>query len=121
MNELRTFKKFVDLQQARDLAEVLSRNGITNKVVEPLTLLDSNFGANELSKKPGFMLVIFFPAWRCNRHINGGYIWKGTKTLLDGRKVYNYTIDDRKQGRNIFFIGLIMLPIVILLQLYLEL
>ena len=50
----------------------------------------------------------------------GWYIWKGTKTLPDGRKVFSYSESDRKNGRIIFLIGVIVFPIVFLFRLYVD-
>lgn len=46
-----------------------------------------------------------------------GYaLWKAKKTLPNGTKVYSYSEKDRKQGLNIFIIGLIIFPIALLLN-----
>jgi len=50
----------------------------------------------------------------------GWHIWKGTKTLPDGRKVLSYNTSDRKHGRNIFYIGIIIFPIAFAFRLYYE-
>ncbi|MBL6447380.1 hypothetical protein JMN32_13760 [Fulvivirga sp. 29W222] len=44
----------------------------------------------------------------------GWQIWNGTKTLPGGKKVYSYCHSDRKHGRNIFLIGLVIFPVVII-------
>ena len=39
----------------------------------------------------------------------GWYLWTYKKTIPDGRKVYAFSNKDRRHGRNIFIIGIIML------------
>lgn len=41
----------------------------------------------------------------------GWYLWTYTKTLPNGQKVNAYSESDQKQGRNIFFLGLVFLVI----------
>lgn len=45
--------------------------------------------------------------------IIGYFLWTSKKTLPNGEKVYNYTEKDRKHGKTIFLIGLIVLPILL--------
>jgi len=48
--------------------------------------------------------------------IIGWALWKAKKTLPDGSKVHSYSEKDRKQGKYIFYIGIIVLPIVLLIR-----
>ena len=52
--------------------------------------------------------------------IIGWYIWKSTKTLPDGNKVLSYNANDRKHGRIIFYLGIIIFPIAFALRMYAE-
>lgn len=45
--------------------------------------------------------------------IIGYFLWTSKKTLPNGQKVFSYTENDRKQGKYIFYIGLIITPISI--------
>lgn len=47
----------------------------------------------------------------------GWFLWTQKKTLPNGDKVYTYSEGDRKHGRNMFVIGLIIFPIVFGLRL----
>ncbi|MEI9920851.1 MAG: hypothetical protein WDO14_18965 [Bacteroidota bacterium] len=38
----------------------------------------------------------------------GWSLWNSKKVLPNGKRTYNYTMNDRKHGRRIFFLGLIM-------------
>jgi hypothetical protein len=44
--------------------------------------------------------------------IIGYSLWTSKKTLPNGERIYSYKIEDRKSGRNIFIIGLIVFPIL---------
>ena len=47
-----------------------------------------------------------------------GYsIWKAKKTLPNGQSVYSYNENDRREGKRIFILGLILLPIYALIRL----
>jgi len=48
--------------------------------------------------------------------IIGYFLWTSKKTLPNGQKVYSYSENDRKQGKYIFFIGLIIAPIVLIIK-----
>ncbi|NQY31490.1 MAG: hypothetical protein HRT69_18735 [Flavobacteriaceae bacterium] len=48
--------------------------------------------------------------------IIGYFLWTSKKTLPNGQKVYSYLPNDRKHGKYIFFIGLIVLPIGLILK-----
>ncbi len=48
--------------------------------------------------------------------IIGYFLWTSKKTLPNGQKVYSYSKRDRKHGKYIFYIGLIIVPITILLK-----
>ncbi len=46
----------------------------------------------------------------------GWYLASYKKTLPDGQKVYGYTEHDRKQGQRIFFIGIVVLCIGVIMK-----
>ena len=48
--------------------------------------------------------------------IIGWALWKAKKTLPDGSKVYSYSEKDRNQGKYIFYIGIIVLPIILIIK-----
>ncbi|WP_282136093.1 hypothetical protein [Seonamhaeicola maritimus] len=48
--------------------------------------------------------------------IIGYFLWTSKKTLPNGKKVYSYAENDRKHGKYIFFIGLIITPIITILK-----
>lgn len=48
--------------------------------------------------------------------IIGYLIWTSQKTLPNGQRVYSYNESNRKQGKYIFIIGLIILPIVLIIR-----
>ena len=48
--------------------------------------------------------------------IIGYFLWTSKKTLPNGQKVYSYYENDRKHGKYIFYIGLIIVPFVILIK-----
>ena len=48
--------------------------------------------------------------------IIGYFLWTSKKTLPNGQKVYSYSINDRKHGKYIFYIGLIIAPTALLLR-----
>nr|WP_321243834.1 hypothetical protein [uncultured Psychroserpens sp.] len=48
--------------------------------------------------------------------IIGYFLWTSTKTLPNGQKVYSYSSKDRKHGKYIFYIGLIIAPTALLLR-----
>lgn len=46
-----------------------------------------------------------------------GYsLWTSKKTLPNGSQVYSYTEKDRMHGKNIFYIGIILLPFYIIIK-----
>jgi hypothetical protein len=47
----------------------------------------------------------------------GYFLWTSKKTLPNGQKVYSYAENDRKHGKYIFYIGLIIAPTALLLKL----
>ncbi len=51
----------------------------------------------------------------------GWHLWAYKKALPDGQKVYGFNENDRKHGRNIFIIGIIIFPIATLLRIAAEL
>jgi hypothetical protein len=48
--------------------------------------------------------------------IIGYTLWTFKKTLPNGQKVYSYSANDRKHGKYIFYIGLLIVPITLLLK-----
>jgi hypothetical protein len=46
----------------------------------------------------------------------GYFLWTSKKTLPNGQKVYSYSAKDRKHGKYIFYIGLVIAPISLLLR-----
>ncbi|MEP7095275.1 MAG: hypothetical protein ABI793_14530, partial [Flavobacterium sp.] len=51
-----------------------------------------------------------------------GYsLWTSKKTLPNGQKVYSYNEKDRVHGKNIFYIGLIILPFYIIIRILTQL
>ena len=48
--------------------------------------------------------------------IIGYFLWTSRKTLPNGQKVYSYSANDRKHGKYIFYIGLIIAPIALILK-----
>lgn len=48
--------------------------------------------------------------------IIGYFLWTSKKTLPDGQKVYSYCSNDRKHGKFIFYIGLIIAPTTLFLK-----
>jgi hypothetical protein len=52
--------------------------------------------------------------------IIGYYLWTAKKTLPNGEQVPTYTQRDRRHGKSIFIIGLIVVPIALALRIYAE-
>lgn len=48
--------------------------------------------------------------------IIGYFLWTSKKTLPNGQKVYSYSARDRKHGKFIFYIGLIITPTALILK-----
>ena len=48
--------------------------------------------------------------------IIGYSLWTSKKSLPNGQRVYSYSDADRAQGKNIFYIGLVLLPIYLILR-----
>src|SRR5690606_8199742 len=48
--------------------------------------------------------------------IIGYFLWTSNKTLPNGQKVFSYSENDRRHGKYIFFIGLIIAPIVLIFK-----
>jgi len=48
--------------------------------------------------------------------IIGYFLWTSKKTLPNGQKVYSYSENDRKHGKYIFYLGLIIAPTALLLK-----
>ncbi len=53
--------------------------------------------------------------------IIGYFLWTSKKTLPNGQKVYSYSEKDRKQGKYIFYIGLVVFPTSFLIRLAMQL
>ena len=54
----------------------------------------------------------------CLGLIIGYFLWTSKKILPNGEKVFSYSEHDRKQGKYIFYIGLVMAPTAMLLKLF---
>lgn len=52
--------------------------------------------------------------------IIGYFLWTAKKTLPNGQKVYSYSEKDRKQGRLIFYISLVVFPVGLILRAFSE-
>lgn len=52
--------------------------------------------------------------------IIGYFLWTSKKTLPNGQKVYSYSAKDRRQGKYIFYIGLIVIPSALLIRISME-
>lgn len=50
--------------------------------------------------------------------IIGYFLWTSKKTLPNGQKVYSYSTKDRKQGKYMFFLSLIIFPFVLLFRVF---
>lgn len=50
----------------------------------------------------------------------GYFLWTAKKTLPNGAKVYSYSEKDRRQGKYIFIIALIVLPVALILRAFLD-
>ncbi|MCL6264879.1 hypothetical protein [Flagellimonas myxillae] len=48
--------------------------------------------------------------------IIGYFLWTAKKTLPNGQKVHSYSEKDRKQGKYIFYIALIIFPVALILR-----
>ncbi|TPN82794.1 hypothetical protein [Aquimarina algicola] len=48
--------------------------------------------------------------------IIGYFLWTSKKTLPNGQRVYSYSNKDRRQGKYIFYIGLIVFPTAFLIR-----
>ena len=46
----------------------------------------------------------------------GWHIWKSTKTLPDGKIVYTYSQKDRSHGQIIFYLGIFIFPITLIIS-----
>lgn len=66
----------------------------------------------------GYIMVllglVFFYAWFFGLII-GYFLWKSKKTLPNGERIYTYSLTDRTQGRMIFVLSLILLPIYLVI------
>ncbi len=61
----------------------------------------------------GYILLIFGGFFG---FLIGWYLWTMKKTLPTGEKIYVYTKSDRKHGKRLFILGLIIFPTVMLLK-----
>ena len=50
--------------------------------------------------------------------IIGYFLWTSKKTLPNGKKVYSYSQKDRKQGKYIFYVGLLFFPLWLFLKFF---
>jgi hypothetical protein len=50
--------------------------------------------------------------------IIGYFLWTSQKTLPNGQKVYSYSAKDRKQGKYIFFVAVIVFPCILLFRVF---
>lgn len=50
--------------------------------------------------------------------IIGYFIWTQKKTLPDGQRIFSHKESDRKQGKYIFYIGLVVFPIILIWKIY---
>ncbi|MEO9501782.1 MULTISPECIES: hypothetical protein [Flavobacteriaceae] len=48
--------------------------------------------------------------------IIGYFLWTSKKTLPNGQKVDSYSLKDKKHGKRIFYIGVIIAPIVLIMK-----
>lgn len=60
--------------------------------------------------------LYFSITWRVLGILIGYSLWTSKKTLPNGQIVHSYSEQDRGHGKNIFYIGLIILPFSILLK-----
>lgn len=52
--------------------------------------------------------------------IIGYFLWTSKKTLPNGQKVYSYSLNDRTNGKYIFYISVILFPLFFLLKMFME-
>ena len=50
----------------------------------------------------------------------GWHLLSSKKTLPNGEKVYDYNEDDRKQGRNIFYLSIIIFAIAVVIKVFVD-
>lgn len=50
--------------------------------------------------------------------IIGYFLWTSKKTLPNGQKVYSYNSNDRKHGKYIFYLALVVLPCTLLFKIF---
>jgi ATP-dependent Zn protease len=50
--------------------------------------------------------------------IFGWYLWRTKKTLPNGKKIYVYSESDRRHGKWIFFIGIILWPLALYIKFF---
>lgn len=48
--------------------------------------------------------------------IIGYSLWKSKKTLPNGDRIYSYSSEDRKNGKRIFLISIIIFPLALILK-----
>lgn len=71
----------------------------------------------EENQKPWIIAGYIFSLLGGGLGIIIGYsLWKSKKTLPNGERIYSYTTEDRKSGKTIFLIGLIIFPLSILIR-----
>lgn len=52
--------------------------------------------------------------------IIGYFLWTAKKTLPNGKKVYSYSEKDRKQGKYIFIVAMIIFPITLIIRAFIR-
>lgn len=50
--------------------------------------------------------------------IIGYFLWTQKKTLPDGQRIFSHKESDRKQGKYIFYIGLVVFPIILIWKIF---
>jgi hypothetical protein len=75
----------------------------------------------ERGQKPGIIIGYFLAIVGGVFGMFIGYhLWTFQKTLPNGEKVFAYSYEDRKHGRNIFITGIIIFPLLLILQIILK-
>ncbi|RQO30219.1 hypothetical protein DBR32_11610 [Taibaiella sp. KBW10] len=113
-DEWNEFDYVLAKQLLSERGEVIDEVQIRNKRAERIRHL----AAPEKSQPITILLGYIFSVFGGLIGIILGYmIWSATKTLPDGTKVYSYSPKDRANGKIIFYIGLINVPILFIIRL----
>lgn len=73
----------------------------------------------EENQKPWIIAGYIFSVLGGGIGIVIGYsLWKSKKTLPNGERVYSYSAEDRKHGKTIFFISLIVFPLSFIFSIF---